>query len=110
MKRTLAVALAALVVTAGAVAAAPGNSGDTPADQDANRTASDGPGANAPDVDRGPSVDLPAPVPQHVQQIHDAIQQFLDGALDGVLGDEVSDVTPDDSDAPANATTTTADS
>jgi hypothetical protein len=114
MKRLAALVLAALLVTAGVAAAAPGN-GNTPADgssdaADANQSASDGPSANAPDVDRGPSVDLPDAVPQHVQQIHDAVNQFLDGALDGTLGDAVSSVTPDDdtasNDDAANATAT----
>ena len=121
MTRTklVAVAFAALVVTVGTVAAAPGNApvdvgaddqhGDQAAageDADAdNESADGGPPADVPpsdaedteSADRGPPADLPAQVPDHVSEIHDLIGSFLGGDLDGSLGDAVSDATPDDS-------------
>jgi len=52
-------------------------------------------GADA-QAQRGPPVDLPSQVPDHVQQIHSLVRQFIDGAMEGPLGPEVSDVTPED--------------
>lgn len=73
---TLAAALvAALVVTTGAVAAQPGNAG----------ASNDG-------TDTGPPGTLPDPVPGFVGDIHDAIQSFLDGSLEGSLGKAINDI------------------
>lgn len=65
-----------------------------------------GAGAAAPtggheQADAGPPSDLPGPVPDFVGDILNTIQQFLDGALEGVLGPAVS--------GDAGANTTTAD-
>jgi len=48
---------------------------------------------------QGPAVDLPDQVPDHVSEIHDRISSFLNGNLEGTLGDAVSAVTPDDDEA-----------
>lgn len=117
LTKIVAIGLAALVVSAGAVAAMPGNapadagndeaSADTHAQNetdsanrsDGNATANEsehGPAAPAADGNasdrRGPPTDMPAPVPDHVTKIHSLIQEFLDGALEGPLGPHVSDV------------------
>ncbi|MFB6092282.1 MAG: hypothetical protein ABEK02_04635 [Haloquadratum sp.] len=75
----LVVAVAALVVATGAVAAAP-SAGSTPIEQPAQGDAGE----------MGPPTDLPSPVPDFVSDIHDLVGQFLDGALDA-LGPNVSD-------------------
>ena len=113
--------LALTVVASGAAMAAPGNAPvDVPTtdyDQqadgadnastatDADEDADDGAEATGPDEAddrgqadderRGPPSDMPGPVPDFVGEIHDLINQHIDGAIDGVLGDHVSDVTPD---------------
>jgi len=132
MTRTklVAVVFAALLVTVGTVAAAPGNAAvnvgaddqyDDHAEQ-ADENAEDGAdnrddagadnaadesaagASNAENADRrGPPADLPAQVPDHVAQIHDLVRSFLSGDHDGSLGESVSDVTPDDESADANA-------
>lgn len=115
LKRYAAMLLAALVVTAGAagaVAAAPG-SGNAPDDAGPNENAddaatdaaddSDGDASDASDANdtsaaderRGPPTDMPEQVPDHVGEIHDLINQFIDGGISD-LGSAVSDVTPDD--------------
>lgn len=107
MKRITLVAagLAALVVTAGTAAALPGNA---PVDAGANANdAADSAGGNADardgspagaseQADRGPPVDLPEQVPDHVSRIHDLIRKHLSGDLAGSLGEAISDVTPSD--------------
>ena len=121
LKRYAAMLLAALVVTAGAagaVAAAPG-SGNAPDDAGPNENANDaaadaaddGDGdasdasdandASAADERRGPPTDMPEQVPDHVGEIHDVINQFIDGSVSD-LGSAVSDVTPDDESDAAN--------
>jgi hypothetical protein len=117
MTRTklVAVAFAALLVTVGTVAAAPG---DAPVDVGADDQYDDHADAadeNAADDDdaapdaaedadrRGPPADLPAQVPDHVGEIHDLIRSFLDDD-GGPLGDSVSDATPDDGDENAEST------
>ncbi|PSQ19698.1 hypothetical protein BRD04_09770 [Halobacteriales archaeon QS_9_67_17] len=121
LKRYAAMLLAALVVTAGAagaVAAAPG-SGNAPDDAGPNENANDaatdaaddGDGdasdasdandASAADERRGPPTDMPEQVPDHVGEIHDLINQFIDGSVSD-LGSAVSDVTPDDESDAAN--------
>lgn len=111
-----ALALVALLVSAGAAAAMPGvasTQNQNQADGHAQATdhADDAGGdenaaagaANAPD-DRGPHVDLPERVPDHVPQLHDLIRRFLSGDLDGSLGGAVSDETPGNStETPADA-------
>ena len=125
LKRYAAMLLAALVVTAGAagaVAAAPG-SGNAPDDAGPNENAndaatdaaeddsdgdassagnaSDANDASAADERRGPPTDMPEQVPDHVGEIHDLINQFIDGSVSD-LGSAVSDVTPDDESDAAN--------
>lgn len=78
LTRIVAAALAVLLVgTAGAVAA-PGN-----APEDAGPSAQDG----------GPPVDMPEPVPDFVESIHEQIWAFLNGSIEN-LGEAVSGVTP----------------
>jgi hypothetical protein len=124
MTRTklVAVAFAALLVTVGTAAAAPGNApvdvgaddqyddhadaaDENAADDDdaANESADGRPADAAEDADRrGPPADLPAQVPDHVGEIHDLIRSFL-GGDDGSLGESVSDATPDDGDENAES-------
>ncbi|MFB6312141.1 MAG: hypothetical protein ABEH64_13280 [Salinirussus sp.] len=107
--------LALTVVATGAVAAAPGNAPvDVPTDDydaeadnadaaqvDSSGTAhvdaSDAQAASDGANDQqGPPADLPGPVPDFVGEIHDLIRQHIEGSLDGILGDHVSDATPDE--------------
>ena len=74
----VAVALAALLASAGVTAAASGN---TPVEQT---------------DDRGPPSDLPDPVPTFVEDVLGSIVDFLRGDLAGSLGEAVSDLTPGD--------------
>ncbi|WP_276273442.1 hypothetical protein [Haloarcula litorea] len=116
------VLLAVLVVT-GSAAALPGaaethandNADDAQADDYANENATEaaneseddtaddsaatqGPPADAgPDGERGPPTDLPAQVPDFVSEIHSLVDTHIAGDLDGTLGEQISDVTPDDS-------------
>jgi len=65
----------------------------------AARSATGATGGHGPPADageRGPPTDLPAQVPDFVSQIHETIGQHPDGALEGSLGDHVSDLTPED--------------
>lgn len=77
MKRTtlVAVALLALVATAGTVSASPGDAAG-PANQ----------------VDPGPPGGLPDVVPDFVSDILGLVGDFIAGVLDGTLGDAVSEV------------------
>lgn len=77
--RTIAtVALAALLLFAGAAAATPGNGADGTTT-----------GADAGDGDAGPPSTLPGPVPDFVGDILDNINRFVNGDLDGSLGDVI---------------------
>jgi len=78
VRTTLLLAVFALVVGAGAAAAAPGN-GNAPDDA-------------GPDA-AGPPTDLPGPVPDFVEEIHRTVGEFLSGSVDS-LGSVVSDLTP----------------
>lgn len=123
---TIALIVAALTLSAGAAAAMPGNAstdaasaGNGAADaeesaaQDAETSESDANKAEANETDgenaanaseaRGPPADMPAQVPDHVSQIHDLIGQFLAGDLTGSLGEAVSDVAGNDSEATNNS-------
>ena len=120
LTKLTAIALAVLTLTAGAAAAMPGNApdqaGSNTAEQasdhgqhdeaaDGNETAVDAEEsadeADADDADRhrnanrerrGPPVELPNQVPEHVTQIHDLIRQFLNGDLDASPGRAISGV------------------
>lgn len=119
--KLLAIAFAALVVTAGVAAAAPGNAtadaaddGERHADdrgenatangnaddraENAGAASANGSDNGNADDARGPPVDLPDRVPEHVTQIHEQIGSFLSGDLDGSLGDAISELTPGDAD------------
>lgn len=101
--------LALAVVVTGAAAAAPGNAPvDAPTnDQTDAADAGDATAAEGEHPERaehreraevgqrGPPADLPSQVPDFVGEIHDLIRQHVSGSLDGVLGHEISDVTPD---------------
>lgn len=118
--KTIAVAaLAVLVVGAGAVMAVPGSAADQAqthandhssggsddpdeatqgTDDHENRSehadnASEQPAVaqDAPDR-RGPPTDMPSQVPGHVLEIHETINSWLSGDLDGSLGDALSDL------------------
>jgi len=109
--------LALAVVATGAAAALPGNAPvDAPTDDGTAAETADGAGEQHAAQDRerhtvrsqehraegaaagqqGPPVDLPGQVPDFVGEIHDLVRQHVDGTLDGILGHQVSDVTPDD--------------
>jgi hypothetical protein len=127
LTKITAVALALLVVGAGAVAAFPGQAADQAQDH-ANDNANDaGDGmpadAGAPDdlgnasdaadnasdananasERRGPPTDMPEPVPDHVSQIHETINSWLDGDTEGSLGEMISDIVGGDGAADENA-------
>ncbi|MFB6173370.1 MAG: hypothetical protein ABEI39_01880 [Halobacteriales archaeon] len=123
LSKIAAIGLAALLVTAGAAAAMPGNAPDhagaddeqtsdrRPDDAEDDENATDDAGAppatvadaGGADAARGPPADLPTQAPDHVSRIHDLIREFLSGDLDGSLGDAVSDASPDGPETPANA-------
>jgi hypothetical protein len=110
----VAIALAALLVTAGAVAAVPSHASAN--EQAPDRGDAGEPGVATADDDRrpggpasqperrdrsdddasarGPPETLPEQVPDHVAEVHDRIRRFLSGDLGGPLGESVSDVTP----------------
>jgi hypothetical protein len=111
--KTVAALLAVLVVATGAAAAMPGNApADAGAQADdqtdaanqhdaaagtnanANATAATGPAADdRAAAQRGPPVDMPDPVPDFVSDIHQTIQNYLNGSIDD-LGAALGDVTP----------------
>lgn len=123
------VLLAVLLVATAGAAAMPGNApdeaqteqadgnyengSDAAADAGENRAdtgqngnasaanAGDAGAANADDK-RGPPTDMPGQVPDFVTEIHDLINQHIDGSLDD-LGAAISDVTPDESDGAEDA-------
>jgi hypothetical protein len=146
-KRTVAVALAALLVVTGVVAATPAGQAGSHADEaaaapdadteaeagadvaaaaserdgDASEGASDeaeesgvangSAAASGPAADtrgeRGPPETLPAPVPDHVSDVHHTVDAFLSGDLNGTLGDALSALLGgggEATDAEANAT------
>jgi hypothetical protein len=138
-KRTVAVALAALLVSTGAVAATPagqaiGNAAETAADAEAeagapneragpnasenadvNATAATAGAASDSQNERGPPEDLPAQVPDHVSEIHDTIDSFLSGELERSLGEALSGLLGEggesvDAETNANAGVTTSPS
>lgn len=120
------IGLAVLVLTAGAVAAAPGNApadaqpgddsdqpgaeaGPDTAGTDAadNESASgsdltedsapmDETNGSAADDRQGPPSDMPEPVPDRVSEIHSQINEFLNGDSGFDLGKAVSDVASSD--------------
>ena len=126
LKQLAALALSALLLTAG-VGAVAAQSGNAPADAQADEQPDDAErgdehtdNASAPDGDRaerpdaaangsenagdapagqGPPTDMPEQVPDHAVRIHEMIDAFLSGDLDGALGPQIADVTPDDGNA-----------
>lgn len=113
--------LALAVVATGAAAALPGNAPvDAPMDDKTDVETADEAGEQHAAGDRkrhtvqshaqradgaaagqqGPPVDLPGQVPDFVGEVHDLIRQHVDG----ILGHQVSDVTPDDETAPDRST------
>jgi hypothetical protein len=136
LTKITAVALAVLLVGAGAAAAIPGQAADQ-AHSNANDDGTDaGPGAGAPDdagaadeagnatdnesadagenasERRGPPEDMPSQAPDHVSQIHETINDWLDSDKEGSLGDMISDIvggddnSEEDSSDAGNATAT----
>jgi hypothetical protein len=93
---------------------APGRSNETtdagglPAAATGDQRGHDAPGADAA-VRRGPPADLPDAVPDRVGEIHRTIRSFLDGTLDGTLGESLrtlggqSDARPDAADSSETA-------
>lgn len=69
-----AIALVLLAATAGMATAQPGDTTET-----------------AADAEPGPPGGLPDQVPDFVSDILNSIGEFLSGALDGILGDAVSE-------------------
>lgn len=127
------VVLAVVLVAGGTAAALPNdapttNAPDTPAqaenvteapdnetDADANETergphamneSERGPPADrGPDTaERGPPTDMPEQVPDFVTEIHETINTFLSGELDGDLGSAIAEITPDDGEQSADDT------
>lgn len=98
--------LALAVVATGAAGAVPGNAPvDVPtgdydgqggdASNASEQRPADAAATEYPDR-RGPPADLPGDAPDFVSEVHDLIRSHLDDALDGVLGDRISDVSPDE--------------
>lgn len=112
--KIIPVALALVLVTAGAAAAMPGNAPTTSnaSESNLNSTNPAEPAADAPNDGQaekvservmngsdaaervGPRIDLPEKVPDHVSEIHATINDYLEGALNGSLGDAISAITP----------------
>ena len=85
---------------------------DTPAADNASAAGNASAAANASQAanasdDRGPNVDLPDHVPDHVSEIHASVRAFLSGSLEERLGGVVSAIAADA--APGNASVTEAD-
>ena len=127
--KLVAIALAALLLTAGVAAALPGDvpghanaddheqaSDHADVDEQRNETASNestessdaGPPGDRSEHAQGPPTDMPDPVPDFVAEIHAVIADYLAGDIDGNPGDAVSDVAneppepaDDGSDAPS---------
>lgn len=118
LKLIAVIATVALLVTTGAALAAPGNAPDdagaatvddgTSADEAAENGSAaaenrDENGSAAADEHaQGPPDNLPEPVPDHVGQIHDLVRQFLNGSLEGSLGEAISDGSVSDTPGSAN--------
>jgi hypothetical protein len=117
------VVLAVVLVAGGTAAALPNdapttNAPDTPAqvenvteapddetDADANETERGPPADRGPDTaERGPPTDMPEQVPDFVTEIHETINTFLSGELDGDLGSALAEITPDDGEQSADET------
>lgn len=113
IRKLTAAALAVLLVTAGAATAAPGQApSDSPADDHANEStqhdaatestnsSDDTETARTPaaengsanDSERGPPTDVPSQAPDHVERIHDAINEWLDGDREGSLGATIAEL------------------
>ena len=137
LHKLAAIALAALLLTAGAAMATPGDAPDHSnsdasdaanehADEHADERDQNASAAEDDEVDdeemsenesaevrdanaadAGPPQDMPEQVPDHVSQIHDLIRQFLNGDGDGSLGDQISDVTANENAADAGGDETT---
>lgn len=120
VSKLIVIALAALLVTAGAAVAAPGQSPDNPGADAADEHRPDEAGAdaaanasnNATDVDverdenasDAPPVEMPEPVPDHASEIHQLIRDYLNGDLGNTtLGETVSVVAGGGDDARANS-------
>lgn len=91
------VALATVLVTAGAAGAVAGVGAQTTDDRSAAENAEDERAGNTSARDEqvnGPGQSLPEQVPDHVAALHDTIRQFLFGDLAGHLGAALNDVTP----------------
>lgn len=93
------VLLAVFVVATGAAAALPG---DAPTDSQAGQADDHAPeqahnatemNETADDERRGPPADMPDAAPDFVSQIHDLIQQKIDGTISN-LGQQISELTP----------------
>jgi len=130
LKTIAGLVLAALVVT-GTAAALPGNApaqADEHANDDAETANATEPRADsdetnesagrpdnvpaANDGERGPPTEMPGAVPDFVGEMHSLIDQKIAGELDGSLGEQVSDLTPDDeteTDSESDDETETAD-
>lgn len=132
MKRLtmIAAGLAVLVLATGAALAQPGNAPvEVPTDHhddattqatdpttadDMNETATNDSDAdpqsdiapvdgNGPDAgEQGPPVEMPTPVPDRVAEIHEMIRSFIDGQLDGSLGESLQGFLGDDGTQPAS--------
>lgn len=77
----------------------PAEAGDAgPAAVDNGSEASEEAPGTASERSVGPSDGLPAQAPDHVSEIHDRIDSFLNGSIDN-LGESLSDLLGDDSDA-----------
>lgn len=118
-RKLAAVALAALLVSAGAAAAIPGTTpdeaqaddhaadstsdhADDDRDENASANPTDTPATPAGEnrsadatAQQGPSVELPSQVPDFVSTVHETIRDAEDG-----LGEMVSDLTPGDDERP----------
>lgn len=124
--KLIAIALTALLITAGAAAAAPGQAPDDAGADAADVHQPDDPGADAAenasdnetdaDVERdenasdAPPTEMPEQVPDHVTQIHELIRDKLSGDLGNTsLGEAISGVVGSGDDAQANSQADSAD-
>lgn len=106
LQQIISLGLVALLLSAGTALAMPANVPDNAGagnaghgvghdarDTNRNEHAASAPHGKADsDHVQGPPIDLPEQVPDHVAQIHDLIRQFIDGTLEGSLGEAVSSV------------------
>lgn len=96
------IGLTALLLTAGAAAAIPGNAPVDAGTDDEVETA--GPAEQPAENVRGPPTDMPAQVPDFDTDIHSLIDDFLSGDIDGNLGERISEVTPSEDAGPTTDT------